>query len=61
MNSKTLTCLMVVFFLFTACQSINKYFGIPNDNQIEACIEKIIENQTGIKIDLTPEELDYPK
>ena len=33
---------------------INKFFNLKNDNIIEQTIENIIENEIGIKIDITP-------
>ncbi len=41
-----------------ACAKINKYFNLPNDNVIEQNIEEVIEEETGIEIDLTPKEKD---
>lgn len=38
-----------------ACSAINHYLGLEDDNQIEQAIEDVIEHQTGIEIDLTPE------
>ena len=34
---------------------INKKLGIPDDNPVEEEIENIIEKETGLKIDLTPQ------
>lgn len=35
---------------------MNMYFGLMDDNPIEQGIEQIIEFETGIPIDLTPEK-----
>ena len=40
---------------FVGCSTINKYFGMENDNEIEQTVEFIIESQTGVNVDLTPE------
>lgn len=46
-----------IFLLFlTACGgflAFNKYMDLPNDNPIEEAIEKVIEEEVGVKIDLT--------
>lgn len=38
--------------LFHSC---NRYMGVEDDNPIEELIEDIIEVETGLDIDLTPE------
>lgn len=43
----------IAFFLVWGIKSIFK--GYEDDNKIEECIEDIIEHQTGIDIDLTPD------
>jgi len=37
------------------CSLLNEALHIPQDNPIEEYVEAIIENETGIEIDLTPE------
>ena len=37
-----------------SCSRVNEAVGLPNDHEIEQAIEKIIENETGVLIDLTP-------
>lgn len=34
---------------------INKHAGLQDDHELEQQIENVIEHQTGMKIDLTPE------
>jgi len=43
----------IAFFLVWGIKSIFK--GYEDDNKIEECIEDIIEHQTDIDIDLTPD------
>lgn len=49
--NKLLACLLLV----SACSDLNKQAGLKDDNPIESAIEFVIEEQTGAKIDLTPE------
>lgn len=50
--------LMVLFatlcMWLTSCSSINKMFGLKDDNVAEELIEQAIESKTGLNIDLTP-------
>lgn len=38
------------------CSWLNKQFNLKDDHPLENLLEKVIESETGIKIDLTPEE-----
>lgn len=38
----------------TACEPVNAYFGLSDDNWIEETGEAILEAKTGIKTDFTP-------
>tara|TARA_R110000868_G_scaffold271943_1_gene531225 strand:+ start:753 stop:1028 length:276 start_codon:yes stop_codon:yes gene_type:complete len=42
------------------CSYINQKVGLKNDHQAEQFIELIIEKETGIRIDLTPEDIGEP-
>jgi len=48
--------IILSFFCTLICFGcgINQCFGLKDDNPIEEVIEKVIESQTGIEIDLTP-------
>ena len=48
--------ILVLACLFGGCRALNKKLGLQNDNVIEEAIEEIIELNTGLKIDLTPED-----
>lgn len=37
-----------------SCSYMNKQAGLPDDHLIEQVVEFIIEDQTGVKVDLTP-------
>jgi hypothetical protein len=37
-----------------ACEPVNRYFGLEDDNWVESAIEDGIEYETGAQIDLTP-------
>lgn len=44
-----------VTLLLPSCSNLNKEVGLKDDNDVEQRIEKLIEDKTGIKVDLTPE------
>lgn len=46
---------VVILCAFGACTAVNDYVGLEDDNIIEEFVEKQIENQVGIDIDLSPE------
>lgn len=37
-----------------ACEPVNRYFGLEDENVIEESSEFLIKYQTGMDIDLTP-------
>jgi len=49
-----LVVLGVTLYLLCGCSSINKKFGLDDDNMIEELFEDLIEQKTGLDIDLTP-------
>ena len=50
-----------IFLLFwlTSCSWVNMKIGLPDDNLIEEVAEEVIEQKTGIDIDLTPYTVEY--
>jgi hypothetical protein len=40
--------------ILTSCAPINQYLSLPNDNPVEQFVEFIIDQETGLRIDLTP-------
>ncbi len=49
-----------------ACEPVNRYFGLEDDNLAENFCEDIIQFETGEQIDLTPSNKDekfhiYPR
>jgi len=40
----------------SACHPINKSLRLKDDNFLEESFEKLIESETGLEIDLTPED-----
>lgn len=53
--------LLIPLLLVSACSELNKEAGLKDDNPIESAIEFVIKEQTGAKIDLTPENELSPK
>ena len=56
------TKLFVVFIIIMisivacdACTRLNNKVGLQDDNFIEECVEALIENKTGLDVDLSPE------
>ena len=43
-----------MIFVLSSCSYINQKLGMKDDNIPEEIMEKVIENQTGVSIDLTP-------
>ncbi len=45
------------------CSYLNQQLNLKNDNVLEQCIEAVIEHETGLDVDLTPENgrwlMDY--
>lgn len=48
--------IVVCTVIFGGFSYINQKLGLEDDNPIEEAIESLIAHQTGIDIDLTPEE-----
>ncbi len=51
---KLLLVAVVCVCVFGGCSYLNKKFGLDDDNPIEEAIEGVIENKTGIDVDLSP-------
>jgi hypothetical protein len=45
--------------MLAGCSQMNNYLGIQDDNIVEEAIEEVIEEKTGIKLDLTPGSDEY--
>jgi hypothetical protein len=39
---------------YGGCSQANKFLGLPPENVYEENIERVIEKETGVQIDLTP-------
>jgi hypothetical protein len=46
--------LFTTLLLFCACEPINRYLSLPDDNIFEETTEFVIKVETGADIDLTP-------
>lgn len=42
--------------LVNSCSELNQKVGLKDDNDIENKIEELIEDQTGVRVDFTPNE-----
>ena len=47
-------CFLFAIFAYIVVMSINSAYNLEDDNKIEENIECIVENVTGLDIDLTP-------
>lgn len=56
-----LVILIVILILISGCHKLNEYFNLPDDNQIEQGIEDVIENETGLVVDFTPNSPESSK
>lgn len=50
-----LSACLCILLLTNSCSQINEMFGLKDDNDVEQRIEQVIEQETGLKVDLTPE------
>lgn len=50
-----------ILILSGACSKINKIVGLKDDNPIEQSIEEVVKEETGIDLDLTPQEKENGK
>lgn len=48
-------CLLSMLSFCNACTFLNKKAGLKDDNIIEESIEAVIQSQTGISVDLSPD------
>lgn len=58
MSKKYLIIFLISAVIAAGCggfHAVNKYAGLQDDNLIEEAIEELIEEKTGVDIDLTPE------
>lgn len=46
-------------FIFSGCSQMNHYFDFQDDNIVEEAIEEVIQEKTGINVDLTPGSDEY--
>lgn len=51
---KFISILSIIFVCCVSCQYCNRYFDLQDDWAGEEVVEQLIENQTGIDVDLTP-------
>ena len=47
--------MMAMILCVTSCDQLNKKAGLPNDNLLEEMVEKVIKQESGEEVDLTPE------
>ncbi len=52
----TLLIVIVVPFLTCSCSMLNQKLGLSDDNVIEEAVEAVIDVETGLNIDLTPQD-----
>jgi choline-glycine betaine transporter len=52
--NKLVSTLGITLLFFCACEPVNRYFSLPDDNIIEETSEFVIKTETGLNVDLTP-------
>lgn len=57
-KKNSIVLLSVILLIVTSCSYINKKLGLKDDNVIEQNIENVIERESSISVDLTPESPD---
>lgn len=48
-------------FILTSCSSINKWCGLEDDNFIEEAVEDVVQHETGLNFDFTPNSPEVKK
>lgn len=62
LNKFQIICMLAALIILSgACSKINRIVGLPDDNPIEQNVEKIIKEETGLEVDLTPQEKENGK
>lgn len=51
---RNITIIIGIIFGVWSCNYINQKLGLPDDNIAEELAEELIEQKTGLDIDLTP-------
>jgi len=51
---KLVVCFLVISAITGGCTYLNHKVGLEDDNIIEESIEQVIENKTGLDLDLSP-------
>ena len=47
--------LIIMIITLTGCHSLNQAFGMKDDNPVEEVVEQVVERETGVHLDLTPD------
>ncbi len=55
---KKFALIFSICFLIS-CSSINRKMGIPDDNILEEITEDVIQAETGVNVDLTPQTPEH--
>lgn len=53
--NKLIIIVLSILASFGVFHLFNQYFGLSNDNPVEQAIEEVIEDETGVDLDLTPD------
>lgn len=51
---KSFAILIILGVVACGCSSINRRMGLKDDNFVEEVVEKVIESELGVDVDLTP-------
>jgi len=58
---KKIPVLISVLILAAGCCTMNKFLGLKDDNVVEEVVENVIQQETGLDIDLTPDTPEQKK
>lgn len=56
--NKIISTIGLGLLFLCACEPVNRYFSLPDDNIIEETAEFVIKAETGMNVDLTPTSLE---
>jgi len=54
-NKYTICAALASTCFYGGCSQANKFLGLEDDNFIESALEDVIEKETGVRTDLTPD------
>lgn len=58
---RNIPVIVSILVLAAGCCTMNKFLGLKDDNAVEEIVENVIQQETGLDIDLTPNTPEQKK